>query len=824
MPDQVRVGVGAFILSSSSSSSSSTQNPTFLIGKRLGSHGAGTYALPGGHLEFGESPEECAAREILEETGLQVKNVRFLTATNDFLREEKKHYVTMFVVCERDFSAPILIQYLATVLERAPVRTNQHIKLLAVIFPDDCSQGRAFGQIRVITDWAQHFTTISEMSSSDVAVKSMDLARSITDILGKGGAVSGLVGETMKWLAREKIDEADFTHCLNKTRALLYPNSKGLEIQSSLRKSDETLRRNPFVAGLRLLGAGNIGRWMAQSPEYCYLATTVATLLMHHDMRYAADAICHMVLLKEGQVDKGIGAHNLALSKSRLLPVLEKVVDSITLNVVNCGHDLGSLPPQLRDICSHTCDAQTFATVTMALAKSSDNLTIRCKKFVVDVFVWTLAHIEGKIELSVVGEIVYKEDIGSSKRSLLFLVDEDCSCDQQQRSMADEHVDCAVTVSTSIEGDLRTFLRQDGHLKNMCGTNPYTRAVLYDVDDSTGCSLGALLPSEKHEILQVSQKIILWILQRPAYLCTIGHSNAPVVPSASNTLIGDLLSRWPRICNEYFDIPRIPATVDRLAGDAAGLSESLSIERNTSRILISLLGNHVVSWEWWFGLAASVCLGCPIAELNGLRITKCQAVAVQYGSFVVAAPWIDLHNNIQVVGSFGFECAQARICGIDADWAIIRTESTSRSSSLGTLDLSEVKLPQHNYHEVDVVGVSLQSTIQSAHVPISRNINATYVLVTLAKIGRIWTFEEAMGLWEADDSGAGSSIWTSYTTVLDSHAKYNTLLILSPQGCIVKTADCCFACAQKELDTRFRDSKARRVLSIAIDEERLIRR
>ena len=97
--DQVRVGVGAFILSSSSSQT--PQNPTFLIGKRLGSHGAGTYALPGGHLEFGESPEECAAREILEETGLQVKNVRFLTATNDVLREDRKHYVTMFVVCER---------------------------------------------------------------------------------------------------------------------------------------------------------------------------------------------------------------------------------------------------------------------------------------------------------------------------------------------------------------------------------------------------------------------------------------------------------------------------------------------------------------------------------------------------------------------------------------------------------------------------------------------------------------------------------------------------------------------------------------------------
>jgi len=99
MTNQVRVGVGAFILSSSSAHN--PQNPTFLIGKRIGSHGAGTYALPGGHLEFGESPEECAAREILEETGLRVKNLRFLTATNDVMERDQKHYVTMFVVCER---------------------------------------------------------------------------------------------------------------------------------------------------------------------------------------------------------------------------------------------------------------------------------------------------------------------------------------------------------------------------------------------------------------------------------------------------------------------------------------------------------------------------------------------------------------------------------------------------------------------------------------------------------------------------------------------------------------------------------------------------
>lgn len=98
-PPQVRVGVGVFILKSTSESPS---NPSFLIGKRIGSHGAGTYALPGGHLEFGESPEECAAREIMEETGLKISNIEFLTATNDVMEKDGKHYVTLFVVGVRD--------------------------------------------------------------------------------------------------------------------------------------------------------------------------------------------------------------------------------------------------------------------------------------------------------------------------------------------------------------------------------------------------------------------------------------------------------------------------------------------------------------------------------------------------------------------------------------------------------------------------------------------------------------------------------------------------------------------------------------------------
>lgn len=95
---KVRVGVSAFILKSTQEP---RNNPRFLIGERINAHGAGTWALPGGHLEFGETPEVCAAREVEEETGLKVKGVRFLTATNDYMPSDNKHYVTMVTVCER---------------------------------------------------------------------------------------------------------------------------------------------------------------------------------------------------------------------------------------------------------------------------------------------------------------------------------------------------------------------------------------------------------------------------------------------------------------------------------------------------------------------------------------------------------------------------------------------------------------------------------------------------------------------------------------------------------------------------------------------------
>lgn len=73
-----------------------------LMQKRKGKHGDGTWSLPGGHLEFGESIEDCAARETMEEMGVKIRNIKIGPFTNDVHVKEEKHYITIFVVSEYD--------------------------------------------------------------------------------------------------------------------------------------------------------------------------------------------------------------------------------------------------------------------------------------------------------------------------------------------------------------------------------------------------------------------------------------------------------------------------------------------------------------------------------------------------------------------------------------------------------------------------------------------------------------------------------------------------------------------------------------------------
>ncbi len=98
---KIMVGVGVAIV----------KDGCVLIGKRKNSHGGGTFAFPGGKLEYGETFEQCAVREVMEETQLAITCTNTAAATLEmFLPNEQIHCIVRVVEAKIDTSAPVLQQ------------------------------------------------------------------------------------------------------------------------------------------------------------------------------------------------------------------------------------------------------------------------------------------------------------------------------------------------------------------------------------------------------------------------------------------------------------------------------------------------------------------------------------------------------------------------------------------------------------------------------------------------------------------------------------------------------------------------------------------
>ncbi|MDP2735052.1 MAG: NUDIX domain-containing protein [bacterium] len=80
-----------------------------LLGKRKGSHGAGEFAFPGGHLDYMESFEGCARREVKEECGIEIKNVRFQFLAN-VTAYAPKHYVHVGLAADWKSGEPEVLE------------------------------------------------------------------------------------------------------------------------------------------------------------------------------------------------------------------------------------------------------------------------------------------------------------------------------------------------------------------------------------------------------------------------------------------------------------------------------------------------------------------------------------------------------------------------------------------------------------------------------------------------------------------------------------------------------------------------------------------
>ena len=103
---KVGVGFGVMIM----------RNGKILLGKRHSDaekadsalHGEGTWTMPGGKLEYGESFEEGARREVQEESGLALDDVKVICVNNDM--NEFAHFVTIGLFSDNSSGEPKVLE------------------------------------------------------------------------------------------------------------------------------------------------------------------------------------------------------------------------------------------------------------------------------------------------------------------------------------------------------------------------------------------------------------------------------------------------------------------------------------------------------------------------------------------------------------------------------------------------------------------------------------------------------------------------------------------------------------------------------------------
>lgn len=119
-----------------------------LLGLRQGSHAAGKWAAPGGHLEYGETSESCCERELLEECGLAPSSpIQKVGWTEVTYEEINSHHVALFLWCECAEGEPQLLE------------------------PNKCVEWRWFNASELPTPMMEQTETFVEMAVRDFALE-----------------------------------------------------------------------------------------------------------------------------------------------------------------------------------------------------------------------------------------------------------------------------------------------------------------------------------------------------------------------------------------------------------------------------------------------------------------------------------------------------------------------------------------------------------------------------------------------------------------------------------------------------------------------------
>lgn len=306
--------------------------------------------------------------------------------------------------------------------------------------------------------------------------------------------------------------------------------------------------------------------------------------------------------------------------------------------------------------------------------------------------------------------------------------------------------------------------------------------------------------------------------------CTVCEKNGPL----EDAKVGCL--RWLAV-KELFVLLAHGISEGLGATDVSGLSNSNDIVTAMVVMLVSLFRTERLHWDHLFAISAITTLGASSQSIFGENVSRLRTgsssfIAVQNGSLVLVAPWINVQNEVSVKGCFHLETFEGSIQGVSEDFALLSCE---REDYRGEYP-KDIKPTNEVPEQIDTdevepmtavfrVGDSMYrlATFVKSGIRL-RIINPSLILDSLLRTTMlrcshhsdsalfekgaptgsvvISKFEEVLAFWNS--LGPGKEVYT--TQILNDYLKINTVLAVSPCGVFVcPTESCCFQCAVKSV-------------------------
>ena len=575
----------------------------------------------------------------------------------------------------------------------------------------------------------------------ELAAKSFDLTRALIDLIPASLSVIDLKKEMYDWLVRKNIEEKVFTCCRGLAKNLAFPNQYGLDLLKQVKQADDGILQNFRKAPLRLVVSGSLGRLIGRDDDICYMVTTVAALTAYHDTpQFAADVISSMIFDEQNH-EHGLREPKYQVQRLPIMAVVSKIVQSIYINVVNAGHTLRPIPVELRHLHPHILSYQSLAAIIVGIeqAKPGANIMIRSERFLADLTAWIYAHFDGVIEVSVERSFLYKEKLGSGDKMISMMVHRPCLDDG--RSCCESKVSRKVEACFQVGGGLRTFFAGMDDVT----ARPYPCTRFQDLlqNHPRLLNINTGISSLRHHTfrrpetskatwdfkedpasndIQATQRVILEcfpfatsVLEDIAHHCRC--------PTCTDR---ERLDRCKRGCLRYAAMSRIFVLLAHGVADGFGIedvsgsSHSEDITTDITLALIELIKDSTVEWDSWFRVVATVASGLSWSSLSfdpasNAVIGWSVWAAVQYGSVVLAAPWLDLNAPISINGCFATKLYQANIKGVTEEFGIVQCETSDSELALEEDPLEADAPPQPKSQRSREI-IDLSSAMQSEDI------------------------------------------------------------------------------------------------------------